>query len=233
MEPTWSCQGAATFGPRADQLRAWGEAAGWQVMRAGENENRMRRSARWLFSFNYRDGRGEQRVSFRYHLYRELMILRVGNAGFPFEARLFGPAYQKTLGEIDAALNISARAEPPLERVQRMERLTRALVLLARNQPARREAEQRIRQIMTDFGSETADHIACARRLTLLRNGPIIGVGLCNGPLLSDVVHAPESLPPPAGPAEEFPDLSREDWAAVLRFCTRVLSDRERDADLH
>ncbi len=112
-----------------------------------------------------------------------------------------------------------------------MERLTHLLAMLVERQRTSAEAEQHLRQIITDFGSATPDNVACANLLTLLQSGDTTGVGTRNGRLVSDIINAAENYPPHPDLLRELPGLSDAEWQAALRICTLILADLEYNRD--
>lgn len=227
---TWSCADAESYTSWAKALRDWAGRNDWAEKPSGSHEVRFRRGARLLFTFDYAGGRGEVQARLRFDPYRERMTLSVGNTGFPFEAMLSRPKYERVLEQVDQELCISQRAESPEARIARMERLTRPLALLVRDRPGDREAGNRIRQIITDFASATPDNLSCATRLRLVQGPDYIGLGTRNGTLLSDLINRAEDFAPPAELKSACPGLTDEDWAAALRLCTLILSDLECSA---
>jgi hypothetical protein len=92
---------------------------------------------------------------------------------------------------------------------------------------------EELRRRLLDFGSETEDNLACARRVamaadTSLGAGPSRG-GLAatvgeTGVQIGDVLNVAEGCPIPAQVAENFPGLLQEDWDAMLRLATLLFA---------
>ena len=92
---------------------------------------------------------------------------------------------------------------------------------------------EELRRRLLDFGSETEDNLACARRVAMAadalpgtgpsRGGLAVTVGE-TGVQVADVLNVAEGCPLPAQVAEYFPEFSQDDWDAVLRLATLLFS---------
>lgn len=90
-----------------------------------------------------------------------------------------------------------------------------------------------LRRRLLEFGSETEDNLACARRVAMAadtgpgagpsRGGLAVTVGE-TGARIVDVLNVAEGCPIPAQVAEYFPDLSQDGWDATLRLATLLFA---------
>lgn len=80
------------------------------------------------------------------------------------------------------------------------------------------------------FGSETEDNIDCVDRIGVREqsdhhHGRVVGLALkTNNVLVSEILNVAEGSQLPADVREHFPELEQEDWDAVLRLATLILS---------
>jgi hypothetical protein len=94
-----------------------------------------------------------------------------------------------------------------------------------------------LRRALLEFGSDTADNLDAITRVEIgmfpsTAERKSEGMRLAATPVgLSNVLNAAEGCPLPPQLREEFPDLSQQDWDAVLRVaCLVFLSLEARDA---
>lgn len=82
---------------------------------------------------------------------------------------------------------------------------------------------------LLDFGSETEDNTECVERVGLARLPQLHGGGQAGFALrrsripVADVLNAAEGTPVPDQVTAEFPEVTQEDWDAILRLATLVL----------
>jgi hypothetical protein len=82
-----------------------------------------------------------------------------------------------------------------------------------------------------EFGSQTDDNLNCYRHIeyglvprAVCRPKETYGLKLRGKDILvSDVIHLIEDLDLPDGIKEQFPDLTRNEWAAITRMATMML----------
>lgn len=80
-----------------------------------------------------------------------------------------------------------------------------------------------------EFGSNTPDHRQCSE---LIEFGPVLGswvtsfgIKVKGKPVLvRDILYFIESLPMPDEVKEAYPDLEIEEWEAVMRMATMIIS---------
>jgi hypothetical protein len=90
---------------------------------------------------------------------------------------------------------------------------------------------------LLQFGSETDDNKQCVDRIGLQRiNHPDgtarVGFALRHSGIpVADVFNAAEGSPLPALLAETFPDVTQDDWDAVLRLATLIFAACESPLD--
>ena len=100
--------------------------------------------------------------------------------------------------------------------------------------PTRLNSE--LKEALLKYGSETEDNTEAVKRIGVgkigeKRNGqPSIGLNLAaSGLSLADVVNTAEGSPLPEGVLEYHPEVTQEDWDAILRVLTLVLTAFESD----
>ena len=93
------------------------------------------------------------------------------------------------------------------------------------------ETSERLMKAFLAFGSETDDNMNCFRHVEygpvdnlVYRPNPIYGLKLKGKKILiSDVIHSVGDLKLPTEIAEEYPDLTEDEWSAITRMATMVL----------
>ncbi len=86
--------------------------------------------------------------------------------------------------------------------------------------------QQQLKQLITDYGSETPDNLEAGKHLEFVERNQYRGVGSHNH-LLSDVLNTLECTELPPYIKEEFPDLSQKEWESLLRMATLIASAME------
>jgi hypothetical protein len=82
---------------------------------------------------------------------------------------------------------------------------------------------------LLQFGSETEDNARCVELLGITRlrqphGRDAVGFGLRGKAVpISDVVNSAEGSPVPDSVVKDFPNVTQDDWDAVLRLTTLVL----------
>ncbi len=90
---------------------------------------------------------------------------------------------------------------------------------------------------LLDFGSETEDNTECVERVGLARLVQQYGSGQAGFGLrrsrtsLADVLNTAEGSPVPDQVTDAFPEITQEDWDAVLRLATMVFAAFEASAE--
>ena len=90
----------------------------------------------------------------------------------------------------------------------------------------------RLREALLDYGLRTSENVAAVERLDFGSGkpdatsvNPACGIrAKASGYLLTDVLWRLEDEPIPSSIREDLPDLTQEDWSALLRIATLVLT---------
>lgn len=123
-------------------------------------------------------------------------------------------ANQKTAADFQQVLTDLANLPPDAD----------ATVLAALN--------ARLRETFLAMGSETPDNLACMRHVEIgpITDGtslarPCWGLRLAGaGEALSKVMNCAEGMDVPAMVLDQYPGISQDEWDALLRFATMILS---------
>ena len=107
------------------------------------------------------------------------------------------------------------------------------------NGPAVSEKSDQLMKAFLNFGSETDDNMNCFRHVEygrvdrVYRPKPFYGLKVKGKKIsLVDVMHMVEDLDLPTEIAEQYPDLTKDEWSAITRMVTMILLAFERYGDL-
>ena len=84
-----------------------------------------------------------------------------------------------------------------------------------------------LRDAILQYGSETPDNIEAVKHLAIQEDDFAKGVGTTGGILASRVINMLEESSIPTEVKAQYPELSKKEWEAVLRYCTLVISALE------
>ncbi|WP_328687442.1 hypothetical protein OG879_10675 [Streptomyces caniferus] len=119
----------------------------------------------------------------------------------------------------DAGQHPQATPRPP--RSVARERFCRALAAISKRPDLHQdELTAQLRTALLNFASETPDNMEAAQRIAVLHTGePQQGPRLClsrSGLAFANVVMSAGGCPVPSCVLEEFPDLTQDEWNAVI-----------------
>lgn len=109
------------------------------------------------------------------------------------------------------------------------DRFLRSLVLTRSDTDQIDTRDREFVRALLDFGSETDDNTECVERIGLAVLPELHGSGPAGFALrhsripVADVLNAAEGSPIPDQVTAEFPEVTQEDWDAILRLATLVL----------
>ena len=109
------------------------------------------------------------------------------------------------------------------------DRFLRSLVLARSDIDQIDTRDREFVRALLDFGSETDDNTECVERVGLAMLPELHGSGPAGVALLhsripvADVLNSAEGSPVPDQVTAEFPEVTQEDWDAILRLATLVL----------
>ena len=93
----------------------------------------------------------------------------------------------------------------------------------------KKEAIDQLHRLILDYGSETPDNLEAVNNITYIVNKYICGVGTQSGILASDILNSLEETSIPPEIKNKFPNLKKNEWEGILRYCTLVLCALEEN----
>jgi len=102
--------------------------------------------------------------------------------------------------------------------------LLASLIRIAQDSSLPNDRYDSFSKCFLDYGSDTTDNLACIDRLTLGESDGSFSLILKSGELVSDILNTAEGCNIPQQVQDSYPNLTQEQWDAVLRLSTIVLT---------
>jgi len=100
--------------------------------------------------------------------------------------------------------------------------LLQSLIAISENSASSDKLLDKFSENFLNYASETPDNLDCLEQLKIV-DGKFFGLGLKSGELISDILHIAEGSDIPPQVKKSYPNLSQNQWDAVLRLAMVIL----------
>jgi len=107
------------------------------------------------------------------------------------------------------------------------DRFLKALLAVIDAQEEDLDIDEEFGRALLAYGSETEDNVQCVQRVKVGTVPTTSGVGFAlrtSNLSVARILNVAEGSPVPDDVLEYYPNITQEDWDAVLRLCTLVFS---------